>query len=161
MKVMSVGNQAVPIRTMVSDNVPASRHHGAPRHGNALLAGLLRCQRCGRRLTVRYTGAKHDIPRYSCLRDLFNNGEPRCITLGGLWVDDAIEAALLRAVEPGAIAAAAEAQAQAAETRFARHCSVTTKRRATALIGRSGNMMLPGGGHIINAAGDRLTSDRG
>jgi len=41
------------------------------------------------------------------------NGEPRCIAFGGLRVDDAIEAALLRVVEPGAIAAAAEAQVQA------------------------------------------------
>lgn len=43
---------------MVSDNVPMGRHHGAPKHGDALLAGLVRCPRCGRKLTVRYTGAK-------------------------------------------------------------------------------------------------------
>ena len=42
---------------MVSDNVPASRHHGAPKHGDALLlARLLRYRQCGRKLTVRYTG---------------------------------------------------------------------------------------------------------
>ena len=34
------------IRRMVSDNVPTSRHHGAAKHGDALLAGLLRCRRC-------------------------------------------------------------------------------------------------------------------
>jgi len=27
---------------MVSNNVPTSRHHGAPKHGDALLAGLIR-----------------------------------------------------------------------------------------------------------------------
>jgi len=102
------------IRRMVSDNVPTGRHHGAPKHGDALLAGLVRCRRCGRKLTVRYTGAKHDIPRYSCWRGLLDNGEPRCIAFGGLRVDDAIEEALLRVVEPGAIAAATEAEAQAA-----------------------------------------------
>ena len=48
---------AESIRNMVSDNVPSSRHHGAPKHGNALLAGLVRCRRCGRKLTVRYSGA--------------------------------------------------------------------------------------------------------
>ena len=32
--------KAEAIRTMVSDNVPTSRHHGAPKHGDALLAGL-------------------------------------------------------------------------------------------------------------------------
>ena len=30
------------------------RHHGAPKHGDTLLAGLIRCKRCGRKLTVRY-----------------------------------------------------------------------------------------------------------
>ncbi|MEF2557551.1 zinc ribbon domain-containing protein [Aurantimonas sp. C2-5-R2] len=102
---------------MVSDNAPAGRHHGAPKHGDALLAGLLRCRRCGRKLTLRYTGVKHDIPRYSCWRGLLDNGEPRCIAFGGLRVDDAIEDALLRVVEPGAIAAAKEAEAQAAHRR--------------------------------------------
>ena len=109
--------RAEAIRAMVSDNVPASRHHGAPKHGDALLAGLVRCRRCGRKLTVRYTGAKHDIPRYSCWRGLLDNGEPRCIAFGGLRVDDAIEELLLRVVEPGALAAASEAEVQAANRR--------------------------------------------
>ena len=106
--------QAEVIRKMVSDNVPTGRHHGAPKHGDALLAGLVRCRRCGRKLTVRYTGTKHNIPRYCCWRGLLDNGEPRCIAFGGLRVDDAIEDALLQVVEPGAIAAAIEAEAQAA-----------------------------------------------
>ncbi len=105
------------IRKMVSDNVPTSRHHGAPKHGDALLTGLVRCRRCGRKLTVRYTGARHDIPRYSCWRGLLDNGEPRCIAFGGLRVDDAIEQALIPVLEPGAIAAAVEAEAQAASRR--------------------------------------------
>ena len=54
------------------------------------------------------------IPRYSCWRGSLDNGEPRCIAFGGLRVDDAVEEALLRVVEPGAIAAAVEAEAQAA-----------------------------------------------
>ena len=54
-------DRAEAIRKMVSNNVPTSRHHGAPKHGDALLAGLVRCRRCGRKLTVRYTGAKHNI----------------------------------------------------------------------------------------------------
>ncbi|EJL54864.1 site-specific recombinase, DNA invertase Pin [Rhizobium sp. CF122] len=109
--------RAEEIRKMVSDNVPASRHHGAPKHGDALLAGLFRCKRCGRKLTVRYTGANHNIPRYSCWRGLLDNGEPRCIAFGGLRVDDAIEEALLGVVEPGAIAAAIEAERRMASQR--------------------------------------------
>ena len=102
--------KAETIRKMVSSNVPTSRHHGAPKHGDALLAGLLRCRRCGRKLTLRYSGAKHHIPRYSCSRGWMDNGEPRCIAFGGLRVDDAIEDALLTVVGPGAIAAAVSAE---------------------------------------------------
>ena len=109
--------EAEAIRSMVSDNVPTSRHHGAPKHGDALLAGLMRCRRCGRKLTLRYTGAKHDIPRYSCWRGWLDGGEPRCIAFGGLRVDDAVEAALLDVVGPAAIAAAATAQAEVSERR--------------------------------------------
>lgn len=109
--------RAEAIRIMVSGNAPTSRHHGAPKHGDALLAGLVRCQRCGRKLTVRYSGTKHDIPRYACHRGRLDNGEPRCIAFGGLRVDDAIEEALLAVVRPGAVAAAVEAEAHAASRR--------------------------------------------
>ena len=105
------------IRTMVSRNIPTGQHHGAPKHGDALLAGLVRCHRCGRKLTLRYTGTKHAIPRYSCSRGWLDNGEPRCIAFGGLRADDAIEEALLGVVGPGAIAAAATAEKQATQRR--------------------------------------------
>jgi len=108
---------AETIRKMVSDNIPASRHHGAPKHGDALLAGLLRCRRCGRKLTVRYSGAGHNIPRYACVRGWMDSGEPRCIAFGGLRVDDAIESALLGVVSPGAVAAAAAAHHDASARR--------------------------------------------
>ena len=102
---------------MVSENIPTSQHHCAPKHGDALLAGLVLYRRCGRKLMVRYTGMKHNIPRYSCHRGLLDNGEPRCIAFGGLRVDDAIEAALLQVVGPGAIAAAIAAGAEATAQR--------------------------------------------
>ena len=109
--------RAEAIRRMVSENIPTSRHHGAAKHGDALLAGIVRCRRCGRKLTVRYSGVKHNIPRYACHRGLLDNGEPRCIAFGGLRVDDAIEAALVQVVEPGAIAAAVAADADSAAQR--------------------------------------------
>jgi DNA invertase Pin-like site-specific DNA recombinase len=109
--------RAETIREMVSSNVPTSRHHGAAKHGDALLAGLLRCRRCGRKLTLRYTGAKHQIPRYSCSRSWSDHGEPRCIAFGGLRVDDAIEEAILSVVGPGAIAAALAAEKEADQRR--------------------------------------------
>jgi DNA invertase Pin-like site-specific DNA recombinase len=114
--------KAEAIRRMVSDNIPTIRYHGAPKHGDALLAGLVRCRRCGRKLTLRYSGTQHNIPRYSCSRGWPDNGEPRCIAIGGLRVDDAIAAELLAVVGPGAIAAAIAAEAEAGQRRDqARH----------------------------------------
>jgi hypothetical protein len=46
---------AEAIRKIVSSNVPPGRHHGTPKHGHALLAGLIRCNRCERKLTLKYT----------------------------------------------------------------------------------------------------------
>jgi DNA invertase Pin-like site-specific DNA recombinase len=78
---------------------------GAVKNGPALLTGLLRCSRCGRKLTVRYTGSGHDVLRYSCFRGWLDNGEPRCIAFGGMSVDEAISREVLRVVQPAAIEA--------------------------------------------------------
>ncbi len=78
---------------------------GAIKNGPALLTGLLRCSRCGRKLTVRYTGSGHDVLRYSCIRGWLDNGEPRCIAFGGISVDEAISREVLRVVQPAAIEA--------------------------------------------------------
>jgi DNA invertase Pin-like site-specific DNA recombinase len=109
--------RAEAIRRMVSENVPSAAAHGAPKHGAALLSGLLRCRRCGQKLTVQYTGARHDIPRYACARGRLDYGEPSCIAFGGLRVDDAVEAALLAVVRPAALQAAQAAEAQAGARR--------------------------------------------
>src|SRR5260370_39239296 len=52
------------IRIMVSNNVPTSRHHGATKQGDALLAGLILCSLCWRKLTLRHSRMKHTITRY-------------------------------------------------------------------------------------------------
>jgi DNA invertase Pin-like site-specific DNA recombinase len=109
--------RAEAIRRMVSDNIPASRHHGAAKHGDALLAGLMRCRRCGRKLILRYSGPADNIPRYYCSRGLTSTGDARCIAFGGGLADRAIETAVLEAVEPGAVAAAIEAGTRQATQR--------------------------------------------
>ena len=111
-------DRAEAIRQMVSKNVPSAAAPGAPKHGAALLSGLLRCRRCGQKLTVQYTGAKHDIPRYACTRGRLDYGEPSCVSFGGLRVDDAVEAALLALVRPAALQAA-QAAARRDEAREA------------------------------------------
>jgi len=109
--------RAEAIREMVSSNVPTSRHHGAAKHGDALLSGLQRCRRCGRKLTLRYSGTHHHIPRYCCSRGWMDHAEPRCIAFGGLRADDAIEGAILSIVGPGAVTAALAAEKEAGQRR--------------------------------------------
>ena len=87
---------------------------GTPRHGPALVAGLLRCRRCGRRLHVAYSGKDGRVPRYACRGASVNHGTGPCLSFGGLAVDRAVEAAVLAILEPGAAEAALEAQSQLA-----------------------------------------------
>jgi DNA invertase Pin-like site-specific DNA recombinase len=93
------------IECAIRENSQGEQRPGAVKNGQALLAGLLRCSRCGRKLTVRYTGSGHDVLRYSCMRGWLDNGEPRCIAFGGIRVDEAIGREVLRVVEPAAIEA--------------------------------------------------------
>jgi DNA invertase Pin-like site-specific DNA recombinase len=103
------------IRKMLASNLSGTGQAGAAKRGASLLAGLMRCRRCGRKMMVYYTGQNHDTPRYACFRGRLDSGEPPCISFGGLGVDGAIEHELLRVLEPGAIEAAQEADRQKTE----------------------------------------------
>jgi DNA invertase Pin-like site-specific DNA recombinase len=94
------------IQQMLTDNTYGGEQTGAAKRGSALLAGILRCRRCGRKLMVRYTGNHHDVLRYVCYRGWLDNGEPPCIGFGGLPVDEAVAGEILRVVQPGAVEAA-------------------------------------------------------
>jgi excisionase family DNA binding protein len=80
------------------------------RGGRALLAGLLACACCGRRLQVSYSGRAPGQPVYRCDRPNQMLGLPRCLTFGGARIDAAVAAELLRALAPMAIEAALEAE---------------------------------------------------
>jgi DNA invertase Pin-like site-specific DNA recombinase len=80
------------------------------RGGRALLAGLIHCARCGRRLVVAYRGRRRGQPTYRCDRPNLQLGHRRCIVFGGGRIDEAIAAEMLRAVAPMAIEAAQEAE---------------------------------------------------
>jgi DNA invertase Pin-like site-specific DNA recombinase len=94
------------IQRLVRANNMGGEQPGAAKQGSGLLSGLLRCRRCGRKLTVRYTGNRHDVLRYSCHRGWLDNGEPRCIAFGGIPVDDSISKQILEVVQPLAVEAA-------------------------------------------------------
>jgi DNA invertase Pin-like site-specific DNA recombinase len=103
------------IREAISGNLQGREPSGAARCGQALLAGLLRCRRCGRRLSVRYTGNHHDVLRYACCRGWLDQGQPRCIAFGGVSVDESIAREVLGVVQPGAIEAAVKASEEEAQ----------------------------------------------
>ncbi len=78
------------------------------RAGQGLLAGLIRCGRCGRRLYVRYWGGRGTSARYLCDGD-FELGGSRCIGFGGRAVDQRVGEELVRALCPLGVRASIEA----------------------------------------------------
>jgi len=79
---------------------------GAPRSGRALLAGLLRCARCGRRLFVAYSGRKNDIIRYHCRGANTSFGGTSCISFAGRKVDQVVAETVVEAIAPAGVEAA-------------------------------------------------------
>ncbi|MGH9194508.1 MAG: recombinase family protein, partial [Acidimicrobiia bacterium] len=94
----------------------------AIRGGHGLLAGLLRCGHCGRRLHVCYWGASGTNPRYFCDGD-YQSGGRRCISFAGRGVDVRFCEELLAAISPlgleASLQAIQELQAVNAERRNA------------------------------------------
>jgi len=90
---------------VIADNAtgkaPVAR--GAVRRGELLLAGLLRCGHCGRKLYVGYGGK---AGRYYCQGAMVNHGTERCISFGGLRSDEAVGAEVLRVLKPLGVEAA-------------------------------------------------------
>jgi DNA invertase Pin-like site-specific DNA recombinase len=99
-------DQHQQIQQAIAENVRGSGSSGAVQGGAALLAGLLRCRRCGRNLTVLYTGHHHDVLRYVCHRGWLDSGQPRCIAFGGMSVDETIAKEVLCVAQPAGVEAA-------------------------------------------------------
>src|SRR4030095_15113167 len=100
------------IQHMMTNNAHLGDRSGAAKRGSGLLAGLLRCRRCGRKLMVAYTGNGPFVLRYVCHRSALDNGAPPCITFAGLSMDDAISREIMIVLEPAAIEAAVLATEQ-------------------------------------------------
>jgi excisionase family DNA binding protein len=98
-------------RERLRQNVrPRGEGGGAAREGTALLQGILRCGRCGRRMNVAYSGKDGHHPRYLCQRGLRYHGtEQTCQSFGGLRVENAVAEAFLEAITPAGVRACSEA----------------------------------------------------
>ena len=98
---------------LIADNAngknPMSR--GALRRGEALLAGLLRCGHCGRKLHVAYSGKDGNTGRYHCQGGFINHGGDRCISFGGMRIDREVGTEVIERLQPLGIEAALLAQA--------------------------------------------------
>jgi excisionase family DNA binding protein len=90
-------------------NMRGAAVRGALRRGDALLAGLLRCAHCGRKLHVAYSGSDGTVSRYHCRGAAINHGSGACISFGSLRVDRAVAAEVLAVLRPIGVQAALHA----------------------------------------------------
>ena len=90
-----------------------TKHHGAAggaaKRGPALLAGLLRCARCGRKLHVAYGGNGGKVARYHCCGGNINHGVAKCLSIGSWRVEQGVTEVVLDALQPLGVEAAMKA----------------------------------------------------
>ena len=93
---------------LITDNANGKSFmsRGSIRRGEALLAGLLRCGHCGRKLHVAYSGENGSSGRYHCRGGHINHGGDRCISFGGMRIDQAVGAEVIERLQPLGIEAA-------------------------------------------------------
>ena len=91
------------IQSRLHANWTAADATGAAREGRALLQGLMRCGRCGRRMGVGYSGRAR-TPRYHCARGQQQYGTARCQSgIGGGRIERAVLDAVFEALAPASI----------------------------------------------------------
>ena len=103
---------------LISENTHMQRRteRKSARGGRALLAGLVRCARCGRVMRVFYGTNQARPYRYHCRGDDSHVGSWICIAIGGLRIDKAVAAQMVEAVSGYGIEAAIKAADQTAHT---------------------------------------------
>ena len=79
----------------------ARRRPVRPARGASLLAGLLVCGTCGRRMAVAYR-TRHE-PHYTCNGHLMNAHEQTCYGLKSTEIDQLVSQQALRSLEPAAL----------------------------------------------------------
>src|SRR5258708_949683 len=111
-------------RQRMDANRSRSQSMGAVREGPALLAGLVVCGRCRKRMTVRYQrGAGGKLsPVYVCSREKTDYGGGQCQQLTGSCLDGHVTGLLLDALAPAAleVSLAAAGQVEARRTQVDR-----------------------------------------
>jgi excisionase family DNA binding protein len=93
---------------LIADNANGKSHmgRGSIRRGEALLPGLFRCARCGRRLHVQYTGKSGNTQRYVCRGAFSAKAVDNCVGFGGMRIDRAVAQEVLDRLQPLGVEAA-------------------------------------------------------
>lgn len=90
-------------------NMLGEQVQGSIRRGEALLAGLLRCGHCARKIAVAYGGNRGRVGRYECVGTKISEASTRCISFGALRVDAAVCTEVLQRLQPLGVEAALHA----------------------------------------------------
>jgi Recombinase zinc beta ribbon domain len=100
--------QTILIVAAHADNANGKSYmgRGSIRRGEALLPGLFRCARCGRRLHIHYTGKGGNTQRYACKGEFGIKAANYCIGFGGMRVDRVVAQEVLNRLQPLGIEAA-------------------------------------------------------
>lgn len=108
---------------LIADNANGKSYmgRGSIRRGEALLPGLFRCARCGRRLHIQYTGKGGNTQRYACKGAFSANAANNCIGFGGMRVDRVVAQEVLDRLQPLGIEAALAAMESQSEQQCDKH----------------------------------------
>src|SRR5262249_4214521 len=157
---------------LIADNANrrSNMGRGSIRGGEALLPGLLRCARCGRKLKVAYSGKGGPTQRYVCRGASDDMAASTCITFGGVRVDRAAAQEVLDRLQPLGIEAALAAMNNYGEERVEKkkqlenaleHAEAARKRSAA--LGRLAavsNFALPPAASARRRPGSRASPPR-
>jgi len=84
----------------LQNNCTNLERSGPAREGIALLQGLVLCGKCGRRMSVRYTGNGGIAPVYECKGRWEYGTRATCTTVPAMVIDEAITNRLMQVIQP-------------------------------------------------------------
>ena len=86
----------------IRENRFSRTSQGAARNGQSLLAGIVYCGQCGRRMTVAYSG-EPAVMRYYCTTGVVDFQADRCQSLSGRRLDELVADKVLSVLQPAAL----------------------------------------------------------
>lgn len=85
---------------LLESNQTNAERSGPAREGAALLPGIILCGRCGRRMTVRYTGTGGIRPAYECVGRWEHGNKATCSSVPADVLDKAVSEKILSIMKP-------------------------------------------------------------